>query len=324
MEHKDARECSFPNQGEAGKGVGRGSSDAVGDHGGRQELREKPMVGGESSESGEVSATSLLDTAAVHGAEVRSSRESQELRALAAGRDKSPQSEEIGAAANVGDNGDHRLAEADCSPDGVGEDKRMSQVGDHGGSSFLTAEVACEFAEAQNLGTPDGRPEGTHRTVSALEARIKYVHDCGVKYGRMKAVEDGLSPDNPRTGKTWEHPDKHLGLYGQGPDELMFDGAGDPVFVEYKGVRVSDVSDRPADADINLGTELTDGWVYRKIETIAKYDAETAGALRSAHDEGRLTGRVYVTPVDANGNVGETYEAELARPDLIPSKKQNS
>jgi Domain of unknown function (DUF4157) len=162
--------------------------------------------------------------------------------------------------------------------------------------SDYTSPVDEEFAEAGKKGTPTDRPEGTHKQIEADTARVKFVHDRGLERGKIRAVQDGLSPDVPGTGRSWENPYEFDGPYGRGIDDIMFDKQGNPVIVEYKGGR----------SELN-GDQMQQSWVCRKIRQLRAVNDPMADTLEAAMRKNKLTGRVYRTPVDEKGDVGETF-----------------
>jgi hypothetical protein len=139
-------------------------------------------------------------------------------------------------------------------------------------------------------------PEGTHKKISNEEKRIKYVHDRGVEQGKKKAERDGLTPNNPATGRAWENPYEFDGPFGKGIDDIMFDKHGDPVILEYKG-GTSELQ----------GDQMRTSWVCRKIAQLRGRNDPMAQILENAMAKEKLTGRVYRTPIDDNGKVGSTF-----------------
>lgn len=140
-------------------------------------------------------------------------------------------------------------------------------------------------------------PEGTHREITADTARVKYVHDRGVEHGKIKAVGDGLSPTNPGTGKGWNNPYEFDGPFGHGIDDIMFNKKGNPVILEYKG-GISELGPQ----------QMKKSWICIKIRELKKLNDPMAIILEKAMKNGLLTGRIYRTPVDKDGNVGKTHQ----------------
>jgi hypothetical protein len=154
-----------------------------------------------------------------------------------------------------------------------------------------------EFKEAQEKGVKTGKPEGTKGEISAETARVKVVHDLGVSKGKIKAVNDGFSPNNPATGRSWENPYEFDGPFGKGIDDIMFDKNGDPVILEYKGGRSELGSD-----------QMQKSWVCRKIKQLKRLNDPMALTLEKAMLKGRLKGRLYRTPVSDEGEAGEPFK----------------
>lgn len=110
-------------------------------------------------------------------------------------------------------------------------------------------------------------------------------HDIGVANGKQRAISDGLQPVE------WHNPRGHIGGYGQGFDDIMRDGSGDLVIVEFKGNT----------SKLAKG-QLSKDWVLKRIEQIRPSNPALADELSSAFKRGKLTSRVYRTPIDTDGN----------------------
>jgi hypothetical protein len=160
-----------------------------------------------------------------------------------------------------------------------------------------TTEVLADQVEAAQQGVRDEPPEGTHREISAYDARIKYVHDRGVEQGKILAVNEGLSPIDPTTNKGWDNPYEFDGSFGRGIDDIMFDKQGNPVILEYKG----------SDSKLR-GDQMEKSWICRKIRELADRNDPMASRLKKAMKDEKLTGRLYRTPVDDVGAVGTSFQ----------------
>jgi hypothetical protein len=109
-------------------------------------------------------------------------------------------------------------------------------------------------------------------------------HDIGFTGGRARAVEDGLTPVK------WINPREHYGGFGQTFDDIMRDANLNLVIIEYKG----------GEAKLAKG-QMTRRWVQERIDIIRPANPDLAAELQTMLDAGILTGRVYRTPIDANG-----------------------
>ncbi|MEO0375492.1 MAG: hypothetical protein AAF329_12875, partial [Cyanobacteria bacterium P01_A01_bin.17] len=154
------------------------------------------------------------------------------------------------------------------------------------------------FEDLNKQGIRDNLPEGTAKEIPRESPRIKFVHDRGVERGKITAMKDDLTPRNQNTGEIWVNPYETEGPFGRGIDDIMFDSkSGDPVILEYKGGK----------SDLN-GDQMKKSWVCRKIRELHRVNDPMANILQNAMLRGTLKGKVYRTPVDDVGNVGNTYQ----------------
>lgn len=158
---------------------------------------------------------------------------------------------------------------------------------------------AAESADPRTHGIPDRPPPESPHIIGADEARIRVVHDLGVDGGRLAAIGDGLHPNMPGTSRTWANPYEFDGPFGHGIDDIMFDGNGVPIILEFKGGRSA------------LGPgQLSPRWVRTKIAELRRVRDPMADALETAFNNGTLTSRIYRTPVDDVGNALGTFLEE--------------
>lgn len=167
----------------------------------------------------------------------------------------------------------------------------------HDEEDDISQQVKEEFEEAQQKQTPSGLPEGTGSVSKAMTHWVKLVHDYGVSKGKARAVKDGLTPNIPGKGKSWENPYEFDGPFGKGIDDIMFDKSGDPVILEYKG----------ASSELGEG-QMGRAWVCRKIAQLRKRNDPMADILDNAMKSGKLTGRLYRTPVSHSGKAGDPLQ----------------
>ena len=174
--------------------------------------------------------------------------------------------------------------------------RRADDVGD------IRKDVSDIFDEASSKGIREGLSEGTGRVIKNKTASDKYVHDRGVEYGKIKAKEDGLKLSG------WKNPYEFDGPYGRGIDDIGFDANGNPVIIEYKG----------GGSDLGQGPprQMSRAWIKQKIRELRKVNDPMADILEEALNNGKLTGRVYRTPVDEIGRVGKTF-LETNLPEII-------
>ncbi len=160
-------------------------------------------------------------------------------------------------------------------------------------------------AEAQNaVGTAEKVDVPSEET-GTRGMQVREAHDIGVAKGREAAQAlDKLTPSN------WENPLGHRGGFGQGFDDIMFKPNGDPVVVEYKG----------GSAELGTG-QLSREWVQRNIDLLREAgDTAMADRLQAALDAGKLEGRVYRTPLDADGHPLPTMrDPPITYPPQAPS-----
>ena len=168
---------------------------------------------------------------------------------------------------------------------------------EHDEEDDTAQQVKETFEEAQEKAAPAQLPEGTGRVVKAKTSWDKLVHDYGVAGGKTRAVKDGLSPNIPGKGKTWESPYEFDGPFGKGIDDIMFDKDRNPVILEYKG----------GGAKKGMG-QMGREWVCRKIFQLRKRNDPMADILEKAMQDGKLTGRLYRTPVSHSGTAGDRLE----------------
>jgi hypothetical protein len=152
------------------------------------------------------------------------------------------------------------------------------------------------WLEFYNRPGKDGQPNAPTMLPSKgdpkeLQMRRDRAHDIGVSQGRKTATEAGFKSVG------FENPFERQGRYGQGFDDIMFQGADhDTVtvyIVEYKG----------GDAQLAEGQMSLD-WVIGNIRRLRneggpKGEAQ-ARMLAKALREGRLKGIVLYTPMDGN------------------------
>ena len=98
------------------------------------------------------------------------------------------------------------------------------------------------------------------------------------------------------SSRAGNNPYEFAGPFGRGIDDIMFDKKGNPVILEYKGSR-SEL----------LGDQMKKSWICRKIRELQGRNDPMAAILEQAMQKGRLTGRIYRTPVDEVGNEGKTF-----------------
>ncbi len=165
----------------------------------------------------------------------------------------------------------------------------------------ISQQVQEEFEDAQKKQTPTDKPEGTSKIVKAKTSMDKLIHDYGVAGGKSRAVKDGLSPNIPGKGKAWENPYEFDGPFGKGIDDIMFDNKGNPVIIEYKGGK----------AKLAEG-QMSRSWICRKIAQLARRNDPMAAILADAIKKGKLSGRLYRTPVSHSGKAGDLLVVEEA------------
>jgi hypothetical protein len=143
-------------------------------------------------------------------------------------------------------------------------------------------------SEAEAAATTKDRVDSPGSETGTRGMEIREAHDIGVEHGRKTAIEvDKLIPE------PWENPLGHRGGFGQGIDDIMQTPGGDPVVVEYKGGSGDIIESEP--------TQMSREWVQTKIDELrAAGDTAMADKLQTALDAGKLQGRVYRTPLDAN------------------------
>ncbi len=172
--------------------------------------------------------------------------------------------------------------------------ERIAQAG-----KGRAGQVAREFDEAGKKGVRNRVPEETPKEISEQTVRIQVVHDLGVKRGVAEAQKD-LMLTNPKTGKRWKNPREFDGPFGKGLDDIMFDGEGNPVLIEFKGG--GSKLAKPKSGEMQMQRE----WVVKKIKELKARNDPMADVLESALNRGKLTGRVYRTPVSEKGLPGKT------------------
>jgi hypothetical protein len=158
----------------------------------------------------------------------------------------------------------------------------------------LSAQVKQQFEEAQKQVPAEKLPEAKGKKIAAKTSMDKVIHDLGVEKGKIGAVRDGLSPNVPGTTRSWQNPYEFDGPYGKGIDDIMFDTKGDPVILEYKG-----------GGSQLKGDQMTRNWICRKIAELARRNDPMATTLRDAMRNGKLSGRLYRTPVSHSGRAGD-------------------
>ena len=163
--------------------------------------------------------------------------------------------------------------------------KRGTQVKD------IRSQIEEDIEAAGKQGVRTELPEGTGKEFGEKTFAVRESHDIGVVNGRARAIRDKLKPSN------WENPYSKHGGFGKGFDDIMFDANDNPVIIEYKG------GESPLGPD-----QMTNSWIKQKIAELRGPlgDSKMADILEKALNEGKLTGRLYRTRLDANGKALDT------------------
>jgi RHS repeat-associated protein len=139
-----------------------------------------------------------------------------------------------------------------------------------------TSKERSTTREYDTIGDPGEGPQpGFHNRLTTSQVR-----DIGVTQGQLQALSDELIP----TG--WQNPIGRGRPDQPGFDDIMEAPNGDMVIVEYKG----------GTAKLSPG-QMERGWVTANIQRLIRAGDPMGVVLRTALNEGRLSGVVYSTPI---------------------------